>query len=323
MRQRCSFVLILCLMLVSFGMAPTATTAPAPISMDQIKADMTAKDYPAVISATAALLARTTLPEGFNRGEVLLIKAEAHIQQRQGPTAASTLMNVGKADPKLTDSAAALGALLNKAGAQCEYRVKNTEGKETVYDLRDLTERKNALEVYFTAEWRLVRHQVETASKQTSLPTLAQAARSATRLRPMERGCMGNDNQTQAAVKQLCGQANTAMTGVLSKQETDIKSYDTESHKWLTRSHKNVDPATKKTITIQEDYQPGLTDAQINGLKAILATCEDIATFLKQNGEAFGGLADFKAVMAQAEKNHTAAKLLLSAKFESKTKVIK
>jgi hypothetical protein len=304
-------------------MAPPATSAPAPISMAQIKADMAAKDYPAVIMATAALLARTSLPEGFNRGEVLLLKAEAHIQQKQGPTAASTLLGMSKADPKMVDSALALAALLTKASAQCEYRTKNSEGKETIYDLRDLTERKKALEVYFAAEWQPVQHQVTTATKQTGLPLLAQAARAAARLQSLERGCLGNDNQTENAVKQLCAQANTAIAGVLSKQDGDIKNYDTESHKWLTRTYKNVDPVTKKTTTIQEDYQTGLTRDQSKDLKSYLATCEDIASYLKQNSEAFGGLGEFKAVIAQTEKNHAAAKKLLSATFESKTKVIK
>jgi hypothetical protein len=268
--------------------------------------------------------------EKIKRGELFLVKAEAHVQLRQQEPAIAAFESAERDATDLDQRrlARANAALLKRSPnftftAPPVASVKPGEGHApppATYNLVSAAERKAAFAALFEHEWSQVQPRVEAMHGATGLEPVVEAIKLVQNVAPFELAATGDTPKCTEAMK--------------ASSETARNRID----QWLDENDKRVQQIDKSAHALEGGrrrlHRRGLSGDQSQELRDVIATCETLIPATDELADALGAAADpaspakgkkakgkegkdqtFKALSDRAAALHKSAQKVLNGRY--------
>jgi hypothetical protein len=290
MRKIWSWTLML---LVALALSHIALGEPAPgdatvPTVDDLKRLLDAGKYAEALKGSARVLqVEGPAAEKIDRGELFLVKAEAHVQLRQQEPAIAAFESAERDATDLDQwrLARANAALLKRSPnftftAPPVASVKPGEGHSapaTTYNVVNQAERKAAFAALFDLEWSQVQPRIEAMHSATGLEPVVEAIKLVQNVAPFEFAATGDTPKCTEAMK--------------SSSETARNQID----KWLDENEKRVQQIDKSAHAMEGTrrrlHRRGLSGDQSQELRDVIATCESLVPATDELADALGAAA--------------------------------
>lgn len=252
-------------------------------AMEQLQEMLEQKQYQPLLQNIARVLAlRGEAAKAYDRGKVLILKGEAHLQMKAGAPAVAAFNEAAEeaTDPK----DAAIGratAMLIKESDQFKYRPK-TGGlaKVTAFDI--LTQRKEAFEALRDDELAEVTPKVRYARGARTLPAIISVVKSTQGLRALEIVTTGEAVETRKLLDGLADHAAKLLNDEIFNMETRLAMIEKQANEIIPVRDRLPDGQI-----ISSHRRQGLTDRNMKDIRSIIATCEKIVPVSKELSELF------------------------------------
>jgi hypothetical protein len=284
-----SLLLLLLLVLSRVARAEPAPGDATVPTVDELKRLLDAGKYADVLKGVArALQVEGPAAEKIDRGELFLVKAEAHVQLREQEPAIVAFESAERDATGLDQRrlARANAALLKRSPnltftAPPVASLKPGEGhapSATTYNLANPTERKAAFAALFDHEWSQVQPRIEAMHSATGLEPVFEAIKLVQNVAPFEYAATGDTPKCTEAMK--------------SSSETARNQID----KWLDENDKRVQQIDKSAHAMEGTrrrlHRRGLSGDQSQELRDVIATCASLIPATDELADALGAAAD-------------------------------
>jgi len=241
--------------------------------------------------------------EGYNRYDMLMLKAESQLQIRQLPAAIATYKDAraqALADKKPDQVAlpSAMAELLRRSPAY-EYRPPNPDGGSPISVL-DKTLRKAAFSKLLDDELPAVQRKVPLLAKVSTMEPVIDAANVVGTLRALEIAATGDTAQTGELVSDVRDQAVRLMGGAVDEMQARADIIQKHANQQITENVPQYDMVHGKSWLQQMTHLKGPTAAERQSLNDMFTTCEKIQGASRQIADALG--TEFDAMSGIANK---------------------
>ena len=312
------------------GLLPSATdggaaAAAAPAgdlpTIEQLKAQLAEGKHAEVLKQVAKLLGlRGEHAKAYDRYELLCQRGEAALRGKANSMAIEAFGQAARAtttDPQKQAVARATEVLIRRAKPlgyvpRVAPQVARPQGKVDAaaapaarapgpqpIPIIEEADRKRAFAALFADEYATVEPKVKAATKSNGLPPVIDAIKSIGDLRAIEMAATGSSDKTKAITADLGAHAHQLISGTLRPMSSRVEEC------WASASRDTVAEGSDGN-RYRRPGMWGLTSAEQNDLKAIIATCEKVqpvAGELAQVTERAELIADAQ----QAQKLHARA----------------
>lgn len=195
----------------STSSAQSAATAERAGTMEDIRKLFDEGKYPEVLRAIGRVLPlKGRAAEGFDRYELLALKAETHLRMGSAPNAATTWGQAAEAADEQKDAqkaavARATQMLLKRAkGTDYVPRVAARGAKKPdPIDILDPEKRKDALKAMYADDKAAADPKIKAGLRARTLPPIAEATEAAHSLSLLETAVNGSDTETKESLTKL------------------------------------------------------------------------------------------------------------------------
>lgn len=303
------FVLVVAISFKDLRAQPAAGRTPAPTTQ-QLQQMIDAKQYAEVLQQSQRILAlKGAAAKDLDKFDVYMLRAEAQLQLKQQGPAAQSYKEAIKATNNPTKSGVpkAMISLLQKSkGMMYTPKPSSDPTKPSApLNITDPNDRKLALAALFDDEWKPAQTKIDALKKQgnTSLTPIMEAAGLAGEMRGLELAATGTDEKTSTALSDLTDSAARLMTDYIDRQSKRVEEVGRAAN--LPQSN-----------NANETNRMGLTAAQANDLRDIVATSEKLASAADLVAASAGPKAgDFKAISSRAEDLRKKAADVMNADY--------
>lgn len=279
-RRFAGVLLLLALASPALAQTPSTDELPTPA---QMKAMQEAKDWAGVLKgATRVLLLKGAAAQPYNRVDVWLMKAEAHLNLNQFVPASDAFVGAAKepdASPAVADRAFAMSLIARKSDKggykAAPSKTDNIPGGQM--PILTETDRDAALKALFAAEYA---ESKKLAEKAKTITLAARFVKQSQATRRIERAADGKDEKVVAL-------SNDVLTAVAK-----------EAKAWVDASTRRVDSIETEaaTMVISRDKlgresmtRKGPSGAQIKEMRDLMKQCETFAKEFDSLKETVGG----------------------------------
>ncbi|QOV89081.1 hypothetical protein [Humisphaera borealis] len=297
-----------------------AATDPLP-SQQTIRDTYAAGDYPKTLQLLQRVLVlKGKAAEGYDRHELLLIKAETHIRMKASQPAISAFAEASKIAPDGPAAALDIATelLFRKVNAGYNYQPKLKDKDDKTKSLPpvnviEMADRKKAIELLYADELAAVTPKVAAAKDGRTLPPILSALPDIRNVRWLEMAATGSDGTTKTMVADLIGKAKKLLESAMEELTESTDSIEKASMEVITARVPVNDPMTGKIIRFDTKYKyRGPDNKQFGTLKNTLATCLKIHESCDELGGTLGATGkEFDGPKATAATVGTKAKKLL------------
>ncbi len=296
------------LLLLVFTCNVLAQTRPAdvPPSPDELRQMFDARNYRDVVRHVVKVLQLKGEPAAaYDRHEVLLLKAEAHLHLGDTEPAAKAFEEASAAAP---DEAAAARdratALLARRAKQNVYKPKTPSSSVAAGEglsLLDPAGRKLALRALYADE-RAAANKRLAAPERASLADLVAALDAAAPIRALELGATGAAGEMDQVIDPLMSRAHAMMKDQLKVMSSRVDKLDKSANK-----KRKMGSAYRKR---------GLAAEEMAELRTIVETCDYFAQAVERLAEAVtSDGAEFAAIRSDTRELHDHAEKVLVADY--------
>jgi hypothetical protein len=295
-------VMAVCLLALSTRDAWAAdTTAPSPEDLKQLFVD--GKYAELLPKLNKALSLKGDAANQYDPTDLWKMKAESLLRTRNGSGAAQAFGEVANRSDKPNDAAVATAtAILIKKSSSFKYTPKahddKAASKPEPIDIIDPDSRKTAFTALFNDMQARASTEVDAAKAGTSMPAIVQAAKDLTDLRAVEVAATGSDTQTKTMLTDLGSKASGMISDALDKMSARITAInDAADGKTPDTGNglANLNEATGNTKPKNgQPYKaapPGLTTANVNELRQIIANTGQLKAMCQSMSQTFGDAA--------------------------------
>ncbi|HEV2295767.1 MAG TPA: hypothetical protein VGR35_18105 [Tepidisphaeraceae bacterium] len=257
---------LLCLLVVG------AREVPSPDQMRQLISD---KQYKRALREIArAMQLKGDDAAAYDRGELLLIRADAQLGMRIEPAAAKSYRDAAEAATTDDDRAMARSmALLISKSERLAYSPRTGDAGRKI-DI--VTDRQAALDALLADELAVAEPKLRAAKEARKIPDVLDAAGAVEAVRFIERAATGATAHTDEMMKALVARIETLLDDALI--ELDGKADAIEAHALgLIVVPQEVRPGQGPPTTIKVKKR-GLSPADEAGLKEVMETCREIVS---------------------------------------------
>ena len=301
---------------------PLRAAPPDPLpSQQSIRDTYAAGDYQKVLQLLQRVLVlKGKAAEGYDRHELLLIKAETHVRMKASQPAISAFAEASKIAPDGPAAAMDIATelLFRKASAGFNYQPKAKDKDDKTKPLPpvnvvEMADRKKAIELLYADELAAVTPKVAAAKDGRTLPPILSALPDIRNVRWLEMAATGSDGTTKSMVADLINKSKKLLDSAMEQLTESTDSIETSAMEVITTRVPVNDPMTGKIIRFDTKYKyKGPTDRQFGTLKDTLATCLKVHESCDELGGTLGATGkEFDAPKATAATIGTKAKKLL------------
>jgi hypothetical protein len=276
--------------------------------------------YKETLQKLARLLAlKGDAAKAYDRHDLLVLKAESHLRQKEATAAVAAYEQAAKEAPDAKAKAVdAATPLLIKRSKNLTFTPPAKKGAGAAssepIDITDPEKRKEAFAAMFTELKEQAAPKFKAAKDAKSLPPIADALKVAGNLRTLEVAATGDDAEVKGMVQDLAARAKKMMADAIdgmTKAVADIEA-----------SANNLQPA--RTITRsplpgggafgESTYRKrGLMTPDVNELKRIISDMQKLAPAAKEMGMAMGDSGEeFTQIAKNAADLHDKAREVLT-----------
>jgi hypothetical protein len=276
--------------------------APDLPSMQDILSDFSNKQYQDVIRKVSQVLPLSSdASKGYDKGNLLAIKGESHLQLKQFSLASDAFMGASKvmSDPNDAGLMKAMAILIRRSGngiyqpRQPTTRpVDAAGGKPAPINIIEIEGRKEALLALFNDEAKVASIKLEPLKKVPSLPPLMDGIKQIGDLRTIEMAATGKDDTTKAMIAGLAAHATELMSGAIKSMSDNVDKLQQLANQTSTDTETNSN-GTAFVITtkrgLNSNEKNALNDI-INTNTSILAACDQFTDAAKTDASAFASV---------------------------------
>jgi hypothetical protein len=261
-----------------------------PLSVDELQSlfdDARFADLLKSINRVLALKGKAADP--YDRYDVLALKAETHLRMKATAAAILTFTQMADEtkDPQKAAVAKASIALLKKS-RNLAYTPTPGKGKSGPIDVVDPASRRKALRQLLSDELAAATPKVEKALDGRSLAAVAEALRSLQGIDVLERAAQGDDQESKQIVQELRDRGNAVMAKALQQMSKAVDEIAKSANE-LEEIHMTI-PLVGGGMQDSVRYRKrGLKRDDVTDLKAVIATCGEIAPNAAGLAQATGG----------------------------------
>lgn len=318
---RLSLVLVLTLLPAAARAADSVPTT------EDIRALYEKGEYNDTLKQVARVLSlKGKAAEGFDRYELLILRAESHLRLKATGAALPALEEAAKAAPD--DAAVAKAralAILIKRSKQLQYTPKVAAiktpgakasgakgGRAEPISITDDERRPEAFQALYEGERAAATQKVAAATKGKTLPAVATAMKAVAPLRDLELAATGKDDETAKTLDELVKRAQKLMANGL-----DDLSKRTE--RIADRANEMIPVTVRRNgRAVERDRRRGLDNNQVRELKNVIDTCRQVIASCNELAEGFAeDDAPFEDLVEQATDTGERANDILSDNYQN------
>ena len=260
-----------------------------PAAMEDIKKLYDDQKYGDVLREIARALALrddAMRARGYDRFELLRLRAEANLRLKQNPAAsdafAAAARQIESSDADRAAKLRAVAMLVKRAkGTTYVPRTGPGKAKPDPIDLLDEDSRKRAIDALYEDEAADVMARVNSLRKSNTLPAIAEASKRLKDLADLERASRGSDEETRGRLLKLGEDARQLVTVSLRKMDTRVDQIQREANELYQVAQGNI-------------YRKrGIASNQRGELQGIMDTAQRIDGALTEMSDALATEADF------------------------------
>ena len=345
MCRRTSLAMIVCVLFcVPFGMAlaPAQTPKPGGVkpqpaaptgaggaadalpNADDVHQLFNEGKYKETLQKVARLLAlKGDAAKAYDRHDLLVLKAESHLRQKEATAAVAAYEQAAKEAPdakaKAVDTATPLLIKRSKnltftppvkkgAGAAA------AAGSSEPIDITDPEKRKEAFAAMFAEQKEQAAPKFKAAKDAKSLPPIADAVKLAGNLRTLELAATGDDAEVKAMVQDLSAKAQKMMVDAVESMTKTVQDIEASANNLQPARTFTRSPLPGGGAFAESTYRKrGLMTPDVNDLKRIISDTQKLAPAAKEMGTALGDAGeDFNHVAKMAADLHDKAREVLT-----------
>ena len=264
--------------------------------------------YKETLQKVARLLAlKGDAAKAYDRHDLLVLKAESHLRQKEAPAAIAAYEQAAKEAPddktKAVDVATPLLIKRSKNLTFAPPAKKGAAAAEPI-DITDPEKRKEAFAAMFAEQKEQSAARIKAAKDARSLPPIAEALKSAGSLRTLEVAATGDDADVKSMVQDISDKAQKMVSDALARMtkavdDIQASANDLQPTRTLTRN-----PLPGGGVMAESSYKKrGLLTPDVQELKRVMADCQKLVPTVKEMSASLGDGGD---ALAQTGKDAAA-----------------
>jgi hypothetical protein len=301
--------------------APATTTAPgggggaatgALPTVDEITKQVDDGQYrDALKSLQRVLELKGTAAAPYDRGEMLMLRAECQLQIRETAAALVTLDAAAKEargsnsqapNPDTLGQSLALTALVNKS-SNLQYTPKNHTGPlaPKPFNILDRAARPEAFKALFEDVLPDAKAKVRATQNTTTLQPVLDTAKTIVALRTIEKVANGVEDESKLLASQLTTRATVLLGNSVADMSAATDAIAATANQVYTTPVLRVDPVTKGRYYDQQPHRRGLVNDLPARLKTIQQNCTQAINACGDLGLALDAADKFRSISADAD----------------------
>jgi hypothetical protein len=298
----------------------------AAISDKDAQADFDAGRYPECLQKIQTLLTSSNRPSGAKRAELLTLKAECMLQQKQviPATEAFVASSAAHTDDKKAAARDAATAVLIKKTTALQYTPKTGTDK-TPISILDRSMRGKALTAFFNDEYATEEQVYKNAIAKTNLlMPVVDFAPTAKELGVLELGATGSVAKTDPMIKALAAHAKTAMENGFAMMHKSADQVATSATTMVDVPNPNAGRGGGRNGGRNRNQKPeqkerGLTESDRTTLQGLIASAEKVPPAVKTLVANLGVTTEYyRPQIAEASALKKRAEAMLSGHLKAK-----
>jgi hypothetical protein len=296
-------------------------TVTASVTQKDAQADFDAGKYPECLQKIQLLLTSATRPTAAEKAELMTLKAECLLQQKQVIPASDAFVAASAAytsDKQAAARDAATAVLIKKATA-LQYTPKTGTDK-TPISVLDKSEREKALTALFNDELSSEDQAYKAAlAKTNQLMPVVDFAPTAKQLSVLELAATGGEEKTDPMIKALAAHAKTALENGLAAMHRSADQVAASATTMVDVPNQNNGGKNRNRNQRREQKERGLTESDRTTLQGIVTNVDKIPAAVKTLVSDLGLTSDyFKTQVAEGTALKKRAEAMLSGNYKAK-----
>jgi hypothetical protein len=226
---------------------------------------------------------------GFDRAQLLVLRAECQLQIHESPSAIATALEAARTATQANNTvqandAAAFAMLMQKSAPHNIYTPLNSPEK-TPIDIMNRTTRKTAYQALLVDMMVTLQSKMRAASANGSLPPFIDIARDIPALKGIERDANGGTKQADQFAKDAAAAAAKVITTTLADFDAQVAQIATSADRLVATGGGSMGATYNNTGNTY--HHQGLTNDEVQALSNIENTCAKIPDAVTQLTKAF------------------------------------
>jgi hypothetical protein len=298
---------VLAVMILGLGETASRLTAAEltpPLTADEVKKLVNAGQYKDALQALIRILDLKGPAAGaYDRHEMLMLRVECQLQIKQNLAALDTLEVARKEavaafnDEHAMDASALTMLIKQSPGG---IYMPQTGAVRRPLAINDRIQRKAAFEAMLADQMAQITLKIRQAKTANKLPPIAEAAKLAVAVRPVEHAAAGDNKQTDQLLADLSQIAVKLLTAASDDLASQTQRISDSANRVVTENVFVTDPYGRQMQTTQT-HRVGITREETTTLKNVMSEAGKIAAASTQFAQFFANdPAPFKTAATKA-----------------------
>ena len=290
---------------------------------------------------TRVLALKGNAAKAYDRHDLLRLKAETHLRQKETAAASAAFELAAKEAPdekaKAADVASAMlvkrsrngsftptaakksasggtGAVAAGAKAGGDLGAKAAAPASGPIDITDPEKRKEAFAAMLAEQKQQVAPKLKAGKEAKSLPPLVEALQATGPLRTLERAATGDDAEVKSMVQDLSDRAEKMMGDALKQMTKTVADIEASANDYKPVATAVRNPLGTGGVMMEHGYRKkGLMTPDVQDLKRIISDCQRLVPATKELADALGSSGEeFQQIGKDAAALHDKAREVLT-----------
>ncbi|HUO06946.1 MAG TPA: hypothetical protein VM008_01325 [Phycisphaerae bacterium] len=263
---------------------PASQPADATLSLENLNGLIDAQKYREALQ----LIMRMMPMPGFDRAQLLMLRAECQLQIHESSSAVATLLEASRSATAANNTvqaydAAAFAVLIQKSAPRNIYTPLNSPEKAPI-DILNRAKRKSAYQALLVDSIVTLQAKLRSASANGALPPFIDIAHDIPALKGIERNANGGTKQADQFAKDAANAAAKVITTSLADMDAHIAQIAASADRLVTTGGSGYGSTYNNANTYRHQ---GLTQDEVQSLESIENTCARIPAAVTQLTKAF------------------------------------
>lgn len=277
--------------LVLLVMCPLLAAAREVATTAEIRQMVTDKQFKRVLREVArAMQLKGDDAAPYDRGELLLLRADAQLGMRIEPSAAKSFRDAAEApatSPDVRDTGRAMSLLMSRS-ERLVYTTRSGDAPGREIDI--VNDRKAALEALLADELAAYEPKIRAAKEKKSIAEVLETVKGVEPIAAVERAATGSTRRTDELRSGFVGQVETLLDDALVELDRRADDVETRARALIAVPQEiRAGQAPPKTMKVKKT---GLSPADEAALKGVMDTCREIVSRNREVAQQLGAEPD-------------------------------
>ena len=277
--------------LVLLAMCPVLAAGREVPTTPEIRQMVTEKQFKRVLREVArAMQLKGNDAAAYDRGELLLLRADAQLGMRIEPAAAKSFRDAAEAAPSavdVRDTGRAMSLLMSRS-ERLVYTTRTGDAPGREIDI--VNDRKSALEALLADELAAYEPKIRAAKEKKSIAEVLETVKGVEPIAAIERAATGSTRRTDEFRMGFVGQVETLLDDALVQLDGRADDIETRARALIALPQEiRAGQPPPRTMKVKKT---GLSPADEAALKGVMDTCREIVSRNREVAQQLGAEPD-------------------------------